>query len=74
MWSRAGWSRQDVVRSTPEGIVVETGERRFGRVGVKGVDALDYSAHPSALDRLREVWAAAHPRARTTTHPRARSG
>ncbi|HEX8383220.1 MAG TPA: hypothetical protein VF592_07580 [Sphingomonas sp.] len=33
-----GW---DAVRSTPEGIVVETGERRFGRVPVKGVDALD---------------------------------
>ena len=33
-----GWG---AVRSTPEGIVVETGERRFGRVPVKGVDALD---------------------------------
>lgn len=33
-----GW---DAVRSAPGGIVVETGERRFGRVAVKGVDALD---------------------------------
>jgi hypothetical protein len=31
----------DAVRSTPAGIIVETGERRFGRVPVKGVDALD---------------------------------
>ncbi|WP_375402789.1 hypothetical protein [uncultured Sphingomonas sp.] len=33
-----GWG---AVRSTPSGIVVETGERRFGRVAVAGVDALD---------------------------------
>ena len=33
-----GW---DVVRSTGDGVVVETGERRFGRVAVTGVDALD---------------------------------
>lgn len=33
-----GWS---AVRSTAKGIVVETGERRFGRVAVAGVDALD---------------------------------
>lgn len=31
------WS---AVRSTQEGIVVETGERRFGRVPLAGVDAL----------------------------------
>lgn len=42
-----GW---DSVRSTPEGIVVETGERRFGRVPVKGVDALD-------MRRLAGSWA-----------------
>lgn len=29
------------VRAAPDGIVVETGERRFGSVSVKGVDALD---------------------------------
>lgn len=33
-----GWS---ALRSTEEGIVVETGERRFGRVALAGVDALD---------------------------------
>ncbi|WP_375427462.1 hypothetical protein [uncultured Sphingomonas sp.] len=33
-----GWG---AIRSTPAGIVVETGDRRFGRVPVKGVDALD---------------------------------
>ena len=34
----AGWRQ---VHSTPGGVVVETGERRFGRVLLKGVDALD---------------------------------
>lgn len=29
------------VRSTPAGIVVETGERRFGSVAITGVNALD---------------------------------
>lgn len=33
-----GWS---ALRSTEDGIVVETGERRFGRVAVTGVDQLD---------------------------------
>lgn len=29
------------VRATAKGIVVETGDRRFGRVAITGVDALD---------------------------------
>lgn len=33
-----GWS---ALRSTDKGIVVETGERRFGRVPIAGVNALD---------------------------------
>lgn len=33
-----GWA---ALRSTDDGIVVETGERRFGSVAVTGVDALD---------------------------------
>lgn len=33
-----GWA---ALRSTPEGVVVETGGRRFGRVPIAGVDALD---------------------------------
>lgn len=33
-----GWS---AVRSTEKGVVVETGERRFGQVAIAGVDALD---------------------------------
>ena len=33
-----GWA---ALRSTADGIVVETGERRFGRVPIPGVDALD---------------------------------
>ena len=33
-----GWS---ALRQAEEGIVVETGERRFGSVAVSGVDALD---------------------------------
>lgn len=32
------WS---TVRSTGDGIVIETGERRFGSVALRGVDALD---------------------------------
>lgn len=32
-----GWA---ALRSTPDGVLVETGERRFGRVAVAGVDAL----------------------------------
>jgi hypothetical protein len=32
------WS---AVRSTPAGIVIETGERRFGSIALAGVDALD---------------------------------
>jgi hypothetical protein len=32
------WS---AVQATPAGIVVDTGERRFGRVALPGVDALD---------------------------------
>lgn len=32
------WAR---IAATPEGIVVDTGERRFGRVAVAGVDQLD---------------------------------
>lgn len=31
----------NAVRSTADGIVVETGERRFGSVAIAGVDALD---------------------------------
>jgi hypothetical protein len=33
-----GWA---ALRSTPGGIVVETGEKRFGQVPIAGVDALD---------------------------------
>lgn len=33
-----GWA---ALRSTAQGVVVETGERRFGRVPIAGVDALD---------------------------------
>lgn len=33
-----GWT---AVRSTPAGLLVDTGERRFGTVTVAGVDALD---------------------------------
>lgn len=33
-----GWG---AVRSTADGVVVETGERLFGRVALAGVDALD---------------------------------
>lgn len=33
-----GWS---AVRATPEGTVIETGERRFGPVTLAGVDVLD---------------------------------
>ena len=33
-----GWP---ALRSTEKGVVVETGERRFGRVPIAGVDALD---------------------------------
>lgn len=33
-----GWRQ---VAATPDGIVVDTGERRFGRVAVTGVDQLD---------------------------------
>jgi len=31
----------DAIRATPQGMLVETGERRFGSVLVAGVDALD---------------------------------
>ena len=31
----------NAVRATPDGIVVESADRRFGRVAILGVDALD---------------------------------
>ncbi|HVF92867.1 MAG TPA: hypothetical protein VM900_00980 [Sphingomonas sp.] len=40
------------VRSTPAGIVVETGERRFGTVAITGVDALDIRKLAPQLTRV----------------------
>lgn len=51
-----GWS---ALLSTADGVVVETGERRFGRVAVAGVDALD-------VRRLARVDDAKRLAARTT--------
>jgi hypothetical protein len=40
------------LRSTPAGIVVETGERRFGSVSLTGVDALDIRRLAPQLTRV----------------------
>ena len=41
-----------LVRSTPAGIVVETGERRFGTVAITGVNALDIRRLAPQLTRV----------------------
>lgn len=40
------------ILSTPAGIVVETGERRFGRVALPGVDALEVRRLAPQLTRV----------------------
>lgn len=45
-----GWQ---AVRSTAGGILVETGERRFGRVMLTGVDVLDIRRLGPAVERRR---------------------
>lgn len=45
-----GWG---AVRSTAQGIVIETGERHFGRLTLTGVDALDIRRLAPARERHR---------------------
>jgi hypothetical protein len=42
----------NALRSTPGGIVVETGERRFGSVALTGVNALDIRRLAPQLTRV----------------------
>ncbi|MDB5697142.1 MAG: cell wall anchor protein [Sphingomonas bacterium] len=52
--------RWSAVRASPEGTVIETGERRLGAVTLKGVDALDLRrlaalAEGDAVEELRHA-------------------